>query len=87
MAAVTVLSDFGAQEMKSDTVSTFSPSACHEVMGPDAIIFGFCMLNFKLAFSLCWGVPQSHQQMALEALGHWDSTPLTEEVPNLASES
>ena len=47
----------------------------------------FCMLNFKLAFSLCWGVPQSHQQRALEALGHWDSTPLTEEVPNLASES
>ena len=29
------------QKMKSDTVSTVSPSICHEVMGPDAIIFKF----------------------------------------------
>ena len=26
---------------KSDTVSTVSPSICHEVMGPDAMIFVF----------------------------------------------
>ena len=26
-------------KMKSDTVSTVSPSICHEVMGPDAMIF------------------------------------------------
>ena len=26
---------------KSDTVPTFSPSICHEVMGPDAMIFQF----------------------------------------------
>ena len=31
MAAVTICSDFGAQKIKSDTVSTVS----HEVMGPD----------------------------------------------------
>ena len=29
------------KKMKSDTVSTFSPSMCHEVMGLDAIIFVF----------------------------------------------
>ena len=29
------------QEIKSDTVSTLSPSICHEVMGPDAMIFVF----------------------------------------------
>ena len=26
-------------KIKSDTVSTLSPSICHEVMGPDAMIF------------------------------------------------
>ena len=29
------------QKIKSDTVSTVSPSICHEVTGPDAIIFVF----------------------------------------------
>ena len=29
------------QKMKSDTVSTVSPSICHEVMGLDAMIFVF----------------------------------------------
>ena len=30
-----------AQKMKSDTVSTVSPSICREVMGPDAMILVF----------------------------------------------
>ena len=29
------------QKIKSDTVSTVSPSICHEVMGPDAMVFVF----------------------------------------------
>ena len=29
------------QNIKSNTVSTVSPSICHEVMGPDAMIFVF----------------------------------------------
>ena len=41
MAAVTICSDFGAQKIKSDTVSTVSPSISHEVMGPDVMIFVF----------------------------------------------
>ena len=41
MAAVTICSDFGAQKIKSDTVSTVSPSISYEVMGPDAMIFIF----------------------------------------------
>ena len=41
MAAVTVHSDFGAQENKSVTLSIVSPSICHEVMGPDAMILVF----------------------------------------------
>ena len=39
------------QKMKSDTVSTVSPSISHEVMGPDAMIFIFWMLSFKPTFS------------------------------------
>ena len=37
------------QKIKSDTVS---PSICHEVMGPDAMILVFWMLSFKPTFSL-----------------------------------
>ena len=47
MAAVTICSDLGApQKIKSDTVSTVSPSISHEVMGPDAMIFIFWMFTF-----------------------------------------
>ena len=34
------------------TISIVSPSTCHEVMGPDAMILDFWMLSFKPAFSL-----------------------------------
>ena len=35
------------KKIKSDTVSTVSPSICHEVMGPDAMILVFWMLSSK----------------------------------------
>ena len=41
MAAVTVTSDFGAQENKVCTVSIVSPFKNPEVMGPDAMILVF----------------------------------------------
>ena len=40
------------RKMRSVTVSTVSPSICHEVMGPDAMILVFWMLSFKPTFSL-----------------------------------
>ena len=40
------------KEIKSATVSTFSPSICHEAMGPDATILAFWLVSFKPAFSL-----------------------------------
>ena len=40
------------KKMKSVTVPIVSPSICHEVMGPDAMILIFWMLSFKPAFSL-----------------------------------
>ena len=40
------------RKIKSVSVSIVSPSICHEVKGPDAMMFVFCMLSFKPAFSL-----------------------------------
>ena len=39
-------------KIKSDPVSTVSPSISHEVMGSDAMIFIFWMLSLKPHFSL-----------------------------------
>ena len=41
-----------AKKRKSVTVSIFSLSVCHEVMGQDAMILVFLIVSFKLAFSL-----------------------------------
>ena len=38
-------------KLKSDTVSTVSPSILHEMMGPDAMILVLWMLSFKPTFS------------------------------------
>ena len=40
------------RKIKSATVSTVSPSICHEVMGPDAKILIFWVLSFKPTVSL-----------------------------------
>ena len=42
------------KKRKSVTASTFFPSICHEVMGPDSMILVFWMLCFKPAFSLSY---------------------------------
>ena len=52
MAAVTVHSEFGAQENEICHCFHFPPTICHEVKGSDAMIFVFSMLSFKPAFSL-----------------------------------
>ena len=41
MAAVTIHSDFVAQENESDTISIVSPFIYHEMIGVDAMIFIF----------------------------------------------
>ncbi|CAM9669031.1 unnamed protein product [Rangifer tarandus platyrhynchus] len=40
------------RKIKSATVSTVSPSICHEGMGPDAMILVFGMFSFKPTFAL-----------------------------------
>ena len=39
------------RKIKSATISTVSPSICHEVMETDAMVLVFWMLSFKLTFS------------------------------------
>ena len=41
-------------KIKSATVSFVSPSICHGVLGPDAMILVFLMLSFKPIFSLSY---------------------------------
>ena len=41
MGAVTICSDFGAQEKNVCHCSIISPSICHEVMGLDSMILVF----------------------------------------------
>ena len=43
-----------SQQIKFVTVSNVSPSICHELMGPDAMILVFWMLSFKPVFSLSY---------------------------------
>ena len=45
------------KKIKSVTASTVSPSICHEVMGPDAMILVFWMLSFKSTFPLSSFIP------------------------------
>ena len=40
------------KKINSLTISIVSPSICHEVLGPDAMILVFWMLSFKPSFSL-----------------------------------
>ena len=42
------------KRIKSVTVPIVSPSICHEVMGPDAMILVFWMMSFKPSFSLSY---------------------------------
>ena len=41
MAAITICSDLESKNINSATVSSVSPSICHEVMGMDAMFFVF----------------------------------------------
>ena len=45
MATVPSVVILEPRKTKSDTVSTVSPSICHEVIGPDAIIFHISSLS------------------------------------------
>ena len=57
-------------KIKSDTVSTVSPSISHEVMGPDAMIFVFWMLSFKPTFSLYSAITTTIRQVLFYELSY-----------------
>ena len=51
MTAATVRSDFRAPKIKSITVSIFSPSICHEMIGPDVMILVCYLLKALSGFA------------------------------------
>ena len=53
LVAVTVGSNLESKTIKSATVSTFSPSVCHEMMGLDTMILvlGHCNHSFHMHLS------------------------------------
>ena len=53
------------KKIKSVTVSTFSPSICHEVIGPDAMILVFWMLVLSQLFH-CLLSPSSRGSLVLQ---------------------
>ena len=62
MAAVTVRGDFGVRENKIYHCFHFSPSVCHEVMGPDAMILFNNFLNAEFQASHFTLLFHSHQE-------------------------
>ena len=48
------------KKIKSFTVSNVSPSICHEVLGPDAMILVFWMMSFKPPFHSPLSVSSRH---------------------------
>ena len=52
MAAITIQSDFGAQENNICLCCHFFPFHWSKMMGPDVMILVFLMLGFKPDFSL-----------------------------------
>ena len=55
------------KKINSATVSTTSPSICHEVMGPDAMIFVFSVLSFNQLFH-CPHSPSSRGSLVSSSL-------------------
>ena len=69
MAAVTIHSDFGAQENKICHYSTFLPSICHEVMRLGALILAFLLSSLMIikrlfSSSLLSAIRMKYQQLA-----------------------
>ena len=59
------------KKIKSVTASSFPPSICKEVMGPDAMILVFWMLSFKSAFSLSSSPSSRGSLVPLHFLSLW----------------
>ena len=68
------------KKRKSVPFSTFSSSICHEVMGPDAMIFVFWMLGFKPALSLSLSLSSRGSLVPLLFLPFDDITCISEAV-------
>ena len=58
------------KKIKSVIASTSSPSFCHEVMGPDAMILVFWMLSFKPAIAAAFELAGQRAERSLSLMSH-----------------
>ena len=65
----TIYNDYGAQKIKICYCFHFFPSVCREMMGLDAMILIFLMLNFKPAVSLPFSLERLVSFSSLSATG------------------
>ena len=72
-------------KIRSVTASTFPPSICHGVLGPDAVSLIFLILSFKPALSLSH--PYQEALQFLCTLCHWSGTICTSEVVDISPSS
>ena len=75
----------GLEKIKYVTASTFPPSICHGVLGPDAVSLIFLILSFKPALSLSH--PYQEALQFLCTLCHWSGTICTSEVVDISPSS
>ena len=68
------------EKRKSVSASTFPPSICHEVMGPDAMILAFWMSSFKPILSLLIHLYSSPEITLLYQSSLWANHATTWEV-------
>ena len=73
------------KKIKSVTASTFPPSICHEVLGPDARSLDFLILSSKPAFSLSH--PYQEALQFFYTLCHWSGIICTSEVVDISPSS
>ena len=71
-----------SKKIKSVTASTFPPSICHEVLGPDAMSLVFLILSSKPAFSLSH--PYQEALQFFYTLCHWSGIICTSEVVDIS---
>ena len=70
------------KKIKSVTASTFSPSICYEVIGPDAMSLVFLMWSFKPDFTLLFH-PHQESLYFLFTFCHWKWKLVTRLCPTL----
>ena len=72
------------KKIKSVIASTSSPSFCHEVLGPDAMILVFWMLSFKPVIAAAFELAGQMAERSLSLMSHSFTPAFLKVPPNTA---